>query len=91
MRMRPLKFFFKKKLFPEGKGARVAWQVTAELGGHVSSSTLNARQTARARVAAHSSSAATAIAYEVEHVEYEDVSWRPNGTRLDSGLVAGRR
>ena len=57
------------------KSARVTGQVSAQLGGHVSSSTLSARQMARAGVAAHSSSVATGVAYDVEHFEYHDVRW----------------
>ena len=40
------------RTFPVGKSARVAGQMSAQLGGHVSSSTLSAHQV---RVAAHSS------------------------------------
>ena len=43
------------RTFTRGKSARVAGQVSAQLGGHVSSSTLSAHQMARAGVAAHSS------------------------------------
>ena len=50
------------RTFPCGnKSARVAGQVSAQLGEHVSSSTLRAHQLARAGVAAHLSSAATGV------------------------------
>ena len=70
-------------LFTERKkSVRVTGHVSALLGGHVSSSTLSARQMARAGVAAHSSSVATGVAYDVEYFEYHDVrrayQWDPD-------------
>ena len=56
-------------------------QVSAQLGGHVSPSTLRAHQMARAGVAAHSSSAATEVAFDVEYLEDQDLwcacQWDP--------------
>ena len=68
---------------------RVAGQVSAQLGGHVSSSTLSAHQMARAGVAAFSSSAAVGVAHEFEHVEYNEVWWPRQWTRLGRSTPGG--
>ena len=52
------------------KSARVAGQVSAQLGGHVSSSTLSAHHMARAGVAAHSSPDG-----ELTWVDDNNVTW----------------
>ena len=63
-----MKVFF-WHFFPSEKSASVAGQVSAQLGGHVSSSTLGAHQMARARVA-HSSPDG-----ELTWVDDNNVTW----------------
>ena len=57
-------FFF--RTISCGKSAHSGWQVSAELGGHVSSSTLSAHQMAHAGVVAHLNSSSLADFWDDE-------------------------